>query len=231
MSNQKGLDSSHETTIANLIQRVKELESQLDEFGQIRQQLQEEHSFRKAVIEHAAEGICACHAIPEHPFVKFTIWNPRMHEITGYSMEQINRIGWYQSIYPDPEIQEKARQRMAKMRVGENLLNERWEITCSDGNKRTLGISTSILKTHDGQIHVLALMQDVTDQEKYRIQIEHRVATLEGLLSICSSCKKIRDENDNWHQLEIYISDHSEAEFSHGICPECIKELYPGFEK
>ena len=230
MSIQNGLDSNQETRTANLLQRVKELESQLDEFEQMRQQLQEEHSFRKAVIEHAAEGICACHAVPEHPFVEFTIWNPCMHEITGYSMEQINRLGWYQSMYPDPEIQEKARQRMEKMRVGENLLNERWEITRADGKMRTLGISTSILKTHDGQIHVLALMKDVTDQEKYRIQIENRVATLEGLLSICSSCKKIRDENGNWHQLELYISTHSEAKFSHGVCPECVKVLYPGFE-
>lgn len=40
-------------------------------------------------------------------------------------------------------------------------------------------------------------------------------------------CKKIRDDSGYWSQLEIYISEHSEAEFSHGICPECIKKLYP----
>jgi hypothetical protein len=49
---------------------------------------------------------------------------------------------------------------------------------------------------------------------------------LEGILPICASCKKIRDENGAWHQLEFYISEKSEAEFSHGICPECARRLY-----
>jgi PAS domain S-box-containing protein len=51
-----------------------------------------------------------------------------------------------------------------------------------------------------------------------------RVKRLEGLLSICMYCKKIRAENSNWHQLEEYISKHSDAVFSHGICPECLAE-------
>jgi hypothetical protein len=53
-----------------------------------------------------------------------------------------------------------------------------------------------------------------------------RVRTLSGLLPICSSCKKIRDDRGYWNQIEAYISDHSEAEFTHGICPECMKNLY-----
>ena len=53
------------------------------------------------------------------------------------------------------------------------------------------------------------------------------VKTLTGLLSICTSCKKIRDDHGCWTQLEIYIRDHSEAEFSHGLCPECVKKFYP----
>jgi len=54
-----------------------------------------------------------------------------------------------------------------------------------------------------------------------------QVKTLSGLLPICSSCKKIRDDTGYWNQIEIYIKEHSEAEFSHSICPECAKELYP----
>jgi len=57
------------------------------------------------------------------------------------------------------------------------------------------------------------------------------VNTLSGLLPICASCKKIRDDKGYWNQIESYISDRSEAEFSHGICPECAKELYPEFFK
>jgi PAS domain S-box-containing protein len=50
------------------------------------------------------------------------------------------------------------------------------------------------------------------------------VRLLSGLLPICAACKQIRDENGNWHQLEAYISDHSQAKFSHGLCPKCLVE-------
>lgn len=53
------------------------------------------------------------------------------------------------------------------------------------------------------------------------------VKKLSGLLPICSSCKKIRDDKGYWNQIESYIRDHSDAEFSHSICQECAKELYP----
>ena len=54
-----------------------------------------------------------------------------------------------------------------------------------------------------------------------------QVKTLSGLLPICSSCKKVRDDEGYWNQLEVYIQDHSNILFSHGLCPECAKELYP----
>jgi AmiR/NasT family two-component response regulator len=58
-----------------------------------------------------------------------------------------------------------------------------------------------------------------------------KVKTLSGLLPICASCKKIRDDQGYWHQIEVYIRDHSEANFSHGICPDCKKKLYPGYNE
>jgi len=78
-------------------------------------------------------------------------------------------------------------------------------------------------------------------EERKRAQIEkdnlivelkdalRKVKTLSGLLPICASCKKIRDDNGYWNQIESYIKTHSEAEFTHGICPECMKKLYPEF--
>lgn len=57
------------------------------------------------------------------------------------------------------------------------------------------------------------------------------IKVLKGLLPICAQCKKIRDDNGYWLQIESYIRDHSEAEFSHGICPDCTKELYPTFSR
>ena len=55
--------------------------------------------------------------------------------------------------------------------------------------------------------------------------------TLGSFLPICANCKKIREEDDSWTPIEEYIHDHSETEFSHGICPECAKKLYPEFYK
>jgi K+-sensing histidine kinase KdpD len=54
-----------------------------------------------------------------------------------------------------------------------------------------------------------------------------KVNTLSGLLPICASCKKIRDDQGYWNQLEAYLQEHSGIEFSHGICPECARKLYP----
>lgn len=53
------------------------------------------------------------------------------------------------------------------------------------------------------------------------------IKRLSGLLPICAHCKRIRDKQNNWHQIEDYISDRSEADFSHGLCPTCARELYP----
>jgi hypothetical protein len=58
-----------------------------------------------------------------------------------------------------------------------------------------------------------------------------KVKVLSGLLPICASCNKIRDDKGYWNQIESYIKEHSEAEFSHSICPECAKKLYPGIYK
>jgi hypothetical protein len=73
-----------------------------------------------------------------------------------------------------------------------------------------------------------------TEEEKSNLIFElqnslARVKKLGGLLPICSSCKKIRDDTGYWHQVEKYVRDHSEAEFSHSICPDCMRKLYPDF--
>jgi hypothetical protein len=59
-------------------------------------------------------------------------------------------------------------------------------------------------------------------------KIFRRLRSLEGILPLCAFCKKIRDEEDKWHPIENYISDRSEAGFSHGICPDCAEKFYPG---
>ena len=61
------------------------------------------------------------------------------------------------------------------------------------------------------------------------IKINEEIRTLRGIIPICSSCKKIRDDDGYWHQVEIYIRDHSEADFTHGICPDCLSKFYKDF--
>jgi PAS domain S-box-containing protein len=56
-----------------------------------------------------------------------------------------------------------------------------------------------------------------------------KVKTLSGLLPICANCKRIRNDQGYWESVEVYVRDHSEAEFSHAICPDCMRALYPGF--
>ena len=59
------------------------------------------------------------------------------------------------------------------------------------------------------------------------MRIFQRLKTLEGILPVCSSCKKIRDEGGQWQEIEAYIRNRSTAQFSHGICPQCTRRLYP----
>jgi PAS domain S-box-containing protein len=74
-------------------------------------------------------------------------------------------------------------------------------------------------------------LNDVTELIQSKEIIEHlkrEINTLRGIIPICASCKKVRDDNGYWQQVEAYVRDRSKAEFSHSICPECIKKLYPG---
>ncbi len=62
-------------------------------------------------------------------------------------------------------------------------------------------------------------------------QALEEIKTLRGILPICASCKKIRDDQGYWQQVEVYVHDHTDAQFSHGLCPECIRKLYPDMDE
>jgi DNA-binding response OmpR family regulator len=74
-------------------------------------------------------------------------------------------------------------------------------------------------------IRVLELQGALAQRVRELEEALSRVKTLQGLLPICSYCKKIRNDRNYWQQVEGYISDHSEAQFSHGICPECYAQF------
>ena len=74
-------------------QKIRELEEKLAQQKAIIGAQHEDQSFRRSVIERAAEGVCVCHDIPDFPYVEFTVWNLKMIDITGYTMEQVNHNG------------------------------------------------------------------------------------------------------------------------------------------
>lgn len=137
--------------------------------------IEEENRFSGQILDQMAEGLCVCHNIESFPFVQFTVWNQQMERITGYTLEEINRFGWYQSLYADPEIQEQAIARMGRMRDGDNLMAEEWEIECKDGSKRLIAISTSLLESEEGTSHVLGLMQDITERKQTQTALDNLV--------------------------------------------------------
>jgi hypothetical protein len=79
---------------------------------------------------------------------------------------------------------------------------------------------------------VLAGFAELVDRTaRQKRELEKEMRMLRGLLPICSFCKKIRDEEGNWEVLERYITTHSEAQFSHGVCPECARKHYSGYRR
>ncbi|HXS68243.1 MAG TPA: PAS domain S-box protein [Candidatus Polarisedimenticolia bacterium] len=110
-----------------------------------------------------------------------------------------------------------------------------------DGTRIDVSITVSPIKNADGHIHGASIiLRDITDrkrQETERLQLIEEltealkhVKTLNGLLPICASCKKIRNDGGYWEQVETYIRSRSNAEFTHGICPDCVRLLYPEYE-
>jgi len=109
-----------------------------------------------------------------------------------------------------------------------------------DGTEFPVEVSAGLLEFGSHQ-YILAFDRDITERRQIeegreklirdlREAIEN-IKTLKGLLPICASCKKIRDDKGYWNQIETYIATHSEAEFSHGLCPVCAEKLYPGLNK
>ena len=203
--------------------------------------LRHENAFRSAVIDKAAEGICVCHEIPDHPFVHFTVWNERMTGIAGYTMDEINRHGWYQTLYPDPEVQGRAIERMERMREGDDLASEEWTITRRDGEERVLLISTSIVGSHEAGAHVLAVMHDVTErkraeealresEERFRSLFENAPLGYQSL----NADGNFIEVNETWGKVLGYTKEEvlgrNFSEFIHPDFREHFKESFPRFK-
>ncbi len=84
------------------------------------------------------------------------------------------------------------------------------------------------------EIQIIEMKRKEGEQKELVAKLQNaltQLETLSGILPICSSCKKIRDNNGLWYEIEPYIASHIQVEFSHSICPDCEEKLYPEFSK
>lgn len=119
--------------------------------------------------------------------------------------------------------------------------HQRERLVLDVGNKWFDVTADPIFNEENKLIAAVHILSDITEQKRRESEREKlinalqkaltKVKTLSGLIPICSSCKKIRDDNGYWNQIEKYILEHSEAELTHGMCPECIEKLYPDFDE
>lgn len=119
---------------------------------------------------------------------------------------------------------------------------EEFTVESGDGRSFIVEVAASNITSSSGElVGRMASFVDITKRKEIEADRENlitklqealnKIKTLRGIIPICASCKKIRDDKGFWNQVESYIKEHSEADFSHGICPDCAQKLYPGFYK
>ena len=165
-----------------------------------------------------------------------TYVNPIGLKITGYSEDEIigRRFthaitqGWKERVWQFYSSQ-------IENQEPETLLE--FPIVTKSGEVKWIEQTATLLSV-DGKVAGFQVIgRDVTKRKQIEEERERLIAklqeaaakikTMSGLLPICASCKKIRDDTGYWNQIESYIQVHSDAEFSHSICPECVVKLYP----
>jgi len=128
---------------------------------------------------------------------------------------------------------------LAKLRAEKSVSSYRIRARKRDGEHLELESSSRILEDESGRsLGIEGVLRDVTarvraeaERELLIAQLQEAAAnirTLSGLLPICAGCKKIRDDEGSWSQIEVYVSSRTSAEFSHGLCPDCMKVYFPG---
>lgn len=161
--------------------------------------------------------------------------NPSFCRNIGYTRGEI--LGTHISRFAK-ESRAVIRKNLKRLLAGEKLHHEVTNVQ-KDGSLRFYELHETAVTLPDGSRGILAVSNDITERktsERQREQliVELRqaladVKTLRGLLPICGSCKKIRDDRGIWNKIETYISQHSDASFTHGLCPDCaVKTLKQG---
>ena len=167
------------------------------------------------------------------PQGRTTYINPAFEENYGWTMEEL--LGKPIDFVPPEEVQ-PTRKAWQRTLSGEKVFFETRRST-KDGRILDIQLRTAILKDEQGRHSAsVVIHRDITPLKQVEREREDliedlqrvlsQVKTLSGLLPICANCKRIRDDQGYWNQIEAYIQSHSAAEFSHAICPECAAKYY-----
>jgi PAS domain S-box-containing protein len=165
-------------------------------------------------------------------------WSDQTYRIFGLAPGNFTptREGFYQLVHP--EDRQTLRDHIHSLIHEGNTFDHEFRIILPDGRERILHEQAApVVMPHSGAVKVVGVVRDITEtrlaqQEREKLIVElqealENVKTLSGLLPICANCKKIRDDKGYWNQIEIYLQKHSDAQFTHGLCPECVRKLYP----
>jgi PAS domain S-box-containing protein len=167
-------------------------------------------------------------------------WNWGAEQLFGYTAEEA--LGQSISMIFPPDCRASVTQILDALIRGEECAPIETIGLPKAGAPVDLALTISPIKDNDGKvIGVSSIAYNITErkqlEDERKKMIEQlnetlsRVKTLSGLLPICASCKKVRDDHGYWQKLEIFVHEHSEAEFSHSICPDCMETLYPEYVK
>jgi PAS domain S-box-containing protein len=161
--------------------------------------------------------------------------NRTAHERLGYAREEM--LALHVSRLDPPDYAVQVGVRIEQLQQQGHLIFESAHRR-KDGTIMPVEINARIID-YDGRKAIFSIIRDITDRklaeqerEKLIAELQQALAeikTLHGILPICSSCKKIRDDKGAWQHLETYISQHTDAEFTHGLCADCAIKLYPEY--
>lgn len=159
-------------------------------------------------------------------------FNQQWLSFTGRTMEQELGNGWAEGVYS--EDMEKCLDIYLTSFAKRLVFEMEYRLRRYDGEYRWIfdrGVPFSDKEGNFGGY--IGSCIDITERVEARELIlkerDSEIKRLRGMLPICSSCKKIKDDQGYWSQIEVYVREHSDAEFSHGLCPECLKRLYPEY--
>ena len=161
-------------------------------------------------------------------------WSSEEYRILGFNIEYPITLGMFMDrVHPDDR--DRVDQVNQAFKTAEHSVITEYRIVHPElGERHIFSIAEPVRNDQGDVVKVVGFEQDVTEQVSSREELRKakeaaeealsQVKQLQGFLPICSYCKKIRRDDDAWQQLEQYITEHSGAEFSHGVCPECYAE-------